>query len=239
MQAYKLLAQQEGISNSKAKKLIDDGLVSIDNKKVEIARIEVSAKTKFSVKKVAQPKVLFEDEQLIAVDKPAFLLSEDISFKNAKAIHRLDRETSGVLLFSKDDDFLQRCIEEFKQQRVIKIYTAWVDGVVAQEYTIDKPIKTVKKGSAYSKIAKDGKSAKSVVKPLEVHGKKSKVSVEISTGRTHQIRVHLQSIGHPVIGDTQYGSRYSSSRILLHAGYIKLLDYEIRAKEPKEFRNFG
>lgn len=239
MQAYKLLAKQEGISNNKAKKLIDDGLVSVDNEKLEIARMEVNAKTRFSIKKIAEPKVIFEDQFLIAVNKPAFLNSEDIKFKDAQLIHRLDKETSGILLFSKDEEFRLKCVEEFKAQRVKKIYTAWVEGMVIESCVIDKPIKTIKKGAAYSKIAKDGKSAKSIVTPLEVHGKKSKVQVEITTGRTHQIRVHLQSINHPIIGDKQYGSRYKSGRILLHAGYIQLLNYEIKCEEPKDFKGFS
>jgi len=238
MQAYKLLAKQEGISNNKAKKLIDDGLVSIGNEKVEIARAEVHPKTRFLVKKIAKPKVIFEDKFLIAVNKPAFLNSEDIRFKGAQLIHRLDKETSGILLFSKDEEFRLQCVEEFKAQRVKKIYTAWVEGIVAQSCVIDKPIKTIKKGAAYSKIARDGKSAKSIVTPLEVHGKKTKVEVEITTGRTHQIRVHLQSINHPIVGDKQYGARYTASRILLHAGYIQLLDYEIKCEEPKDFKEF-
>ena len=239
MQAYKLLAKQEGISNNKAKKLIDDGLVSVNNEKLEIARAEVGQKTIFSVKKLQSPKVLFEDDNLIALDKPPFINSEDIKIEGATLIHRLDKETSGILLFSKNEEFRQKCIAEFKAQKVVKRYTAWVEGMVAEEVSIDKAIKTIKKGAAYSKIDRNGKSAKSIIKPLEVHGKKSKVEIEITTGRTHQIRVHLRSINHPIVGDKQYGSRVKSSRILLHAGYIRLLDYELHCKEPKEFKSFG
>lgn len=239
MQAYKLLAQQEGISNNKAKKLIDDGLVSINNEKVLIARAEVPQKTRFSVQKIEKPQVLFEDENLLALDKPPFLASEDIKIEGATLIHRLDKETSGILLFSKNEEFRQKCVEEFKANRVKKLYIAWVEGMVIEEVTIDKAIKTIKKGAAYSKIDKSGKSAKSIVTPLEVHGKKSKVQVEILTGRTHQIRVHLKSINHPIIGDVQYGSRYKASRVMLHASYIKIFDYEIKSKEPKSFNNFG
>ncbi len=238
MQAYKLLAKQEGISNKQAKKLIDEGLVSINNEKLEIARVEVGSKTRFSVKKPPKPTVLFEDDKLIAVDKPPFVNSEDIKFDGAVLLHRLDKETSGILLFVKDEEFRQKCIAEFKAGRVVKKYTAWVEGIVALSQEIKKPIKTVKKGAAYSKIASDGKPAHTIVEPLEVHGKKSKVGVTIKTGRTHQIRVHLQSIGHPIIGDKRYGSRYKAGRVLLHAGYIKLLDYEFTCKEPKDFTAF-
>ncbi len=239
MQAYKLLARQEGLSNNKAKKLIDDGLVSIEGKKVVIARAEVPETTRFSVKKVEKPKVIFEDEKIIAVDKPAFLTSGDIRFDNAELIHRLDKETTGVLLFSKDEDFRKRCVEAFKKQRVTKLYVAWVEGIVSEETVVDCPIKTVKKGMAISRCAKDGKPAKSIVRPLEIHGKKSKVEIEITTGRTHQIRVHLAHIGHPIIGDSQYGARYKANRVLLHAKYLKIFEYELSAREPKDFKGFN
>ena len=83
-----------------------------------------------------------------------------------------------------------------------------------------------------------GKKAHTVVKPEEIQGKKSKVFIEITTGRTHQIRVHLAHIGHPIVGDEQYGSRTQSKRILLHSAKMKLLDYEFNAAEPKDIARY-
>jgi len=77
-----------------------------------------------------------------------------------------------------------------------------------------------------------------IVKPEEVQGKKSKVHIEITTGRTHQIRVHLAHIGHPIVGDEQYGSRTQSKRILLHSSKMKILDYEFNAVEPKDIARY-
>ena len=83
-----------------------------------------------------------------------------------------------------------------------------------------------------------GRKAHTVVKPEELQGKKSKVHIEITTGRTHQIRVHLAHIGHPIVGDEQYGSRTQSKRILLHSAKMKILDYEFSAAEPKDIARY-
>jgi len=239
--AYKVLAQQEDISNKKAKELIDKGLVYVGNSKVRIARALISFDTKFRVEEVSEFKIIYEDDDIIAVDKPPFVDSYDISdaIDGATLIHRLDRDTSGVLLLSKNDEFLEKAIIEFKARRVTKRYIAWIEGVFYEDITIDAPIVTSRKGKAVSRIdEKRGAKAISIVKPLEIQGKKSKVEVEISTGRTHQIRVHLSHIGHPIVGDELYGSRTQSKRILLHAYQISLLGYSFTSKEPKEIYKY-
>jgi len=240
-QAFKVLAQQLEISNKKAKELIDKGLVYVGNYKVKIARGLVDVETKFRVEEINEVKIIFEDDDIIAVDKPAFVDSYDIqdSIEGATLIHRLDRDTSGVLLLAKNEAFLNRAIEAFKQRKVTKKYIAWVDGIFYEEETIDEPISTQKKGKAVSRIdKKHGKRAVSIVRPLEVQGKKSKVEVEIETGRTHQIRVHLSHIGYPIIGDELYGSFTRSKRILLHASSIALLGYSFTAREPKDIARY-
>ncbi len=235
--AYKVLAAQLGISNKKAKELIDRGLVYVGDRKVEIARGEIDTKTKFRVKQVERPEVLLEDEYLLAVNKPAHITSEEIAKDSGyKLLHRLDKETSGVLLLVKDEEFRKKAIEEFRAERVYKEYRAWVEGIVAEPFEIDYPILTIKRGGkAFSRLSRSkGKPAKTMVEPLEVHGKKTKIKAVITTGRTHQIRVHLARAGHPILGDSLYGGK-SWSRLMLHAKRIKLLDYDIEAPEPKDF----
>jgi len=235
--AYKVLAQQQGISNKKAKELIDRGLVFVDDRKVKIARAEINTETKFRIEYPEDIEILYEDEDIVAVNKPAQVDSYEIqdAIAGAELLHRLDRDTSGVLLLGRNEDFIKKAVNEFKNRRVEKHYVAWVDGVIYEEIVIDEPIFTVKKGKAFSMIDPvRGKKAHTLVKPEEVQGKKSKVHIEISTGRTHQIRVHLAHAGHPVIGDEQYGSRTQSKRILLHSAKMKILDYEFNAKEPKD-----
>lgn len=238
--AYKVLAKQEGISNSKAKELIDKGLVKAGGKKVMIARGEIDTDTRFTVKEIGVVKVIFQDDDILAVDKPAFLTSDEIAKKFPKAImlNRLDKETSGVMLFAKNEEFQKKAIKEFRANNVYKEYVAIVDGKVIDEIEIDKPILTTKdRGQAKSKVDKKGKPAKTTVYPMFVEGNKSKVKVVIDTGRTHQIRVHLNNIGLPIIGDTIYGKSVANiNRVLLHSKRTKIFDYDFEAREPREFK---
>ncbi len=239
--AYKILATQEGISNSQAKNLIDRGLVYVANKKVMIARGELDMKTKFNVQKVEKVKVIFQDKDILVVDKPAFVNSDEITsqFKGAILLHRLDRETSGVLMFAKNEEFQEKAIEEFKKQNVYKEYVAWVDGVVTDELEIDKPILTVKKDNrANSTISKKGKPSHTFIYPEEVSGKKSLIKIVIKEGRTHQIRCHLRSVNLHIIGDEQYGGR-RSKRVMLHARNVQMFDYNFTSELPTIFKHFS
>ena len=242
--AYKLLASQEGISNKKAKDLIDRGLVYYLDRKVKIARAEMPDSTFFRVEQLDKVKIIYQDEHIIAINKPALLdtyeLAEALEEEETELIHRLDRDTSGVLLFARNEAFLEDAIKAFKQRKVKKRYIAWVEGVFYEEIRIDAPIATHKQGGkAFSEINEErGRPAITIVKPLEIQGKKSKVEIEILTGRTHQIRVHLSSIGHPIVGDERYGSVTRSKRILLHAKAISLLGYAFEAKEPRDILKY-
>ena len=213
--AYKLLAIQENISNNEAKALIDDGLVSVKGVKIKVARELMSENTKFVVQKIAKPVKIYEDENLIAVNKPNFVTSESLKkIFNANLLNRLDKETSGVILLYKNDEFREIAIKEFKNMKVKKTYLAIVNGIVSEDIVIDSPILTLKtKGGAISKISKDGKTAITEVYPLMVSGKKSLVKINIQTGRTHQIRIHLASINHAVIGDEKYGKNRKAAII--------------------------
>ncbi|WP_345992488.1 RNA pseudouridine synthase [Sulfurimonas sp. HSL-1716] len=238
--AYKVLAQQEGISNSEAKSLIDRGLVYAGNKKVMIARGDIDVKTKFRVEKVEKIKPIFENDDLIVVDKPAFVNSDEIErqFKGAKLLHRLDRETSGVLMLVKNEEFREKAIREFKKDNVYKEYSAWVDGILVESVDIDKALITEKRNNkAYTKISKKGKPARTEVTPEIVSGKKTKVKCVIHHGRTHQIRAHLRSIDFPIIGDEQYGGR-RYKRVMLHARKVTLLGMIFEAPEPTAFKHF-
>lgn len=239
--AYKVLAAQEGISNSEAKSLIDRGLVYAGNSKVMIARGEISPKTTFIVQKVEKVYPIFEDDNMIVVDKPAFVNSDEIErqFKGTQLLHRLDRETSGVLMLVKNEEFRLEAIKAFKKDEVYKEYVAWVDGIVSEPFIIDQPLITEKKGNkAYTKVSKKGKPAITEVTPLEVSAKKTKVQLIIHHGRTHQIRAHLKYALHPIIGDESYGGR-SSKRVMLHAKKVTIMGKTFEAPEPKVFGHFG
>ena len=238
--AYKLVALQEGVSNSQAKSMIDRGLVYVGNKKVMIARGELDAKTVFKIQKIEKIKPIFENDDLIVVDKPAFVNSDEIErqFKGAQLLHRLDRETSGVLMLVKNEEFREKAIKEFKHDRVYKEYIAWVEGIISEPVDIDKPILTQKKNNrAYSNVSGKGKPARTEVFPDIVSARKTKVKCIIHHGRTHQIRTHLRYIDHPIIGDEQYGGR-RAKRVMLHAYKVRLFDMEFVAPEPSTFVHF-
>ncbi len=239
--AYKLLALQQEISNKKAKELIDRGVVYVADRKVKIARAELPEDTVFRVEVPSDVRILYRDNDLIVVDKPALVDSYEIQdrFEGAELLHRLDRETSGVLLLGRNRAFIARAVEAFRQRKVTKEYIAWVEGVIYEPIEIDQPIHTIKRGKAFSRVdPRLGKPAHTLVRPNEVQGKKSKVDITIDTGRTHQIRVHLAHVGHPVVGDEQYGSRTSAKRILLHAASITLLGQTFNASEPKDIQRY-
>jgi 23S rRNA-/tRNA-specific pseudouridylate synthase len=154
----------------------------------------------------------------------------------AMLLHRLDKDTSGVLILVKNEEFRLKAIEEFKKHRVYKEYEAIVYGHLYEETKIDAPISTEKGKKAKSKIDKFGQSALTLVEPIAIAGKKTHVKVVIETGRTHQIRLHLAHINHPILGDTMYGGKVSP-RMMLHAKRIKLFDYNFIASVPVDFKH--
>ncbi|GAA7470992.1 RNA pseudouridine synthase [Helicobacter pylori] len=237
--AYKILSVQENISHKKAKALIDLGLVSIGGKKLMVARKELPKNTCFSVQKVEKPGVIFEDENVLALFKPPFIESYDLVsfFKDWTLLHRLDKETSGVVLLVKENsEFHLKAKKAFKNRVVKKEYLALAQGIIEEEREINAPILTIKTTKAFSKISKKGQEAVTIITPLKIINKKTLLKAEIKTGRTHQIRVHLKHINHPIIGDTLYNDEPGSAkRLMLHAHKIALLGYEFEAIAPKEF----
>jgi len=238
--AYKLVAAQEGISNTAGKSMIDRGLVYVGNKKVMIARGELNTDTKFRLIKLEKAVILFENDDIVVVDKPTYVNSDEIEreFKPAVLLHRLDRETSGVLMLVKNEEFREKAIKEFRQDKVYKEYIAWVEGTMSEPIEVDKAITTQKKNNkAYSNVSPKGKPARSEFTPDIVSANKTKIKCIIHHGRTHQIRVHLRYINHSIIGDEQYGGR-RAKRVMLHAHKVRLLGMEFISPEPKAFKTF-
>ncbi len=183
--------------------------------------------------------VLFDDQDLIAVDKPAGLLSvasDDERTRTALATlreqigrggprgalwpaHRLDRETSGVLLFAKSRDVLESVQTAWPDVR--KVYVAVVEGVPAPPSgEVDLPLREDRSLFVRAGRHPDAKPACTRYRTLEVGRGRALLEVELDTGRKHQIRVHLATIGHPVVGDDRYGTR--APRLCLHAARLEL-----------------
>jgi len=226
--AYKLLAKQEHISANEAKRLIDSGKVFAYDKKIKIARAMMKENTK--------PQKIFEDNNIIVINKPPYITSEEIE-KTYKTplLHRLDKDTSGILVLVKNKNFQKKAINEFKNKNVYKEYLAWVSGIVSEPIIVDMPLKVIKtKSGAYSKIDKYGDEAITEIEPVKAFRSKSEVKAIIHTGRTHQIRAHLSYINHPILGDEKYGGR-PAKRVMLHHHKFRIFDYEFTADIPKDF----
>lgn len=231
--AYKLLALQRNISTNKAKDLIDSGRVSIKGKRLLIARTLLPLNTKFEV--LATPcVVIFEDDDILALDKSVGIESYSLlkTYPHYKLINRLDKDTSGVILLAKNEKMRQKAIQAFKQKEVEKMYFALIEGKVYEEINIEKKISTQKDSKAKSHIDNEGLHAQSIVTPLQTFTHTTLVSVQIPTGRTHQIRIHLKSIKHPIIGDIIYNktSLIKAKRLMLHCQKTSLLGYTFESK---------
>jgi len=234
--AVSILAAQLKISTNKAKDLIDRGVVFWGGKKVLIARAMMPINTEFKVENMPKLKVIFESNDLIVVDKPPFMTSDEVEKSTgATLIHRLDKDTSGVLALAKNEEYLEKAIEAFKKREVYKEYVAIVQGMIAEGGVIDAPLLIKKGGTARAIVdMKYGKSAKTIYEPLEMMGKKTKLKVIIETGRTHQIRAHMKYLKHPILGDTTYGGA-EAKRVMLHSKTLRLLGREFTVEAPKDF----
>jgi len=234
--AYKLLAKQEHISANEAKRLIDSGKVFAYDKKIKIARALMKESTKFKIAHTQKPKKIFEDDNIIVINKPPYITSEEISkVYDTPLLHRLDKDTSGILVLVKNKNFQKKAINEFKNKNVYKEYLAWVSGIVSEPITVDMPLKVIKsKSGAYSKIDKYGDEAITEIEPVKAFRSKSEIKAVIHTGRTHQIRAHLSYINHPILGDDKYGGK-PAKRVMLHHHKFKIFDYEFSADVPKDF----
>lgn len=231
--AYKILALHKNISNRMAKELLDNGMVFSNGKRLEASKI-IPLNTAFNVIEMQESELIFEDSNIIAINKPAFMDSTKLlkKHKGWVLLNRLDKDTSGVVMLVKEDSsFREEAIREFKEMSVYKEYLALCNGIIAEEMEITKPIESTKGNNAFSKIDfKNGKKAITYIAPLRILGKKTLLSVVIKTGRTHQIRVHLKSINHPILGDKIYG-KIPFKRLMLHSYKIKIFEYEFVASK--------
>lgn len=230
--AYKILAARINISNREAKSMLDSGLVQSGGKKIRASDM-ISDKIPLKILEVGKCECIFRDENILAIHKPNAIDCAVLEkkFSDFALLHRLDKPTSGVILLAKkDSDFYQKALAEFRNRRVYKEYLALVSGIMAEPMIINKPIFSQKNHYAKSSIDfRRGKSALSEVTPLKIYGKKTLVKVVIQSGRTHQIRIHLQSIKHPIVGDLVYGGE-SFMRLMLHSYKISIFDYTFCAE---------
>jgi len=207
--------------------------------------------------------IIYEDNDCLVINKPAGILThapgdfhaepsvasflrdklQDLEGSRGGIVHRLDRATSGVLICAKNQAALSFLQKQFAQRKVKKIYMAIVTGTLKHpEAVIDMPIERNPKAPATFRVGANGKPSVTAYHVLQHDGTYSLLELKPTTGRTHQLRVHLAAQGHPIVGDPIYGSGKFGDRLYLHALSLEITtpDRERRtfvAPIPVEFDN--
>ena len=237
LDAY-LAAHIPGWSRARLQRLIEDGDVLIAGKKAKVSHklrpgdeidVELIAPTASSFVPENIPiEVVYEDEALIVVNKPAGLVvhpaagNESGTLANALAyhfktlsrhagvirpgiVHRLDKGTSGLMVVAKTEAAHENLSDQFRARAVFKSYVALVHGLVSEKSgTIDQPIARDSRNRTRMAVVAGGRPALSIYRVKHRYNQFTHIDVELKTGRTHQIRVHLAWLKHPVVGDEVY-----------------------------------
>lgn len=216
-------------------------------------------------------RILYEDEAIVCFDKPANLPTQptvdearanlyeiakrQLATAAGKSVylglhHRLDRDTSGVVLFTRGEKYNAAIAAQFAEHTCVKVYVAVVHGTLKNPKgrleTFMGPVGKKGKQAKFGSVKSGGKKAITDFLVLSHNGRYSLVEVKITTGRTHQIRVHFSEMGHPIVGDTLYGSPEAEyrrrGRFLLHAHALSIVHpvtnnlVRVESPIPAEFR---
>lgn len=253
------LAELSQVSRSQTKRWFDDALVRIDGAPARAAvvlrggeNIEVTlpgtAPTSGAIPDI---EVVYEDENLLIIEKPAGLLVHDTEARSDQPtvaawaatrvedsdserpgiIHRLDRDTSGLLVLAKHPAAKAALQQLWQDRHVRKTYQTLVVGQPQPaEATIKLPIARSRRTPTKRAVVPGGREATTHYRTLAVYPGASLLEVDLETGRTHQIRVHMAHIGHPVVGDALYGGMPSKTsplpalaRQFLHASRLEFV----------------
>ncbi|HSV34377.1 MAG TPA: RluA family pseudouridine synthase [Ramlibacter sp.] len=270
-----LIRQLKGVPKTHVYRIIRSGEVRVNKGRaaadtrvaagdvVRLPPVRISDKVAEKLEKPAPPRdfpVLFEDEHLVAIDKPAGVAvhgGSGVSFgvieqmrqarpeaKLLELVHRLDRETSGILLVAKKRSALVKLQDQFRDRETGKTYLALVTGAwPASRKVIDVPLHKYLQADGERRVKVVGKDDPDGMRSISLVKVKQAVTVPagaqgtgftllevtIKTGRTHQIRVHLASAGHPIVGDDKYGDfelnkalqKRGLKRMFLHAWRLR------------------
>lgn len=231
------IAQKLTLSKKKAKQLLDKRLVFVNKKRVWIASYQLKEGDSIEVisqepthSEFQKDAILFKDNNYLIVSKPPDIITngpESLEsnlvayFKDdhIKAAHRLDKDTSGAIVFTMNKDAFEHMKTLFKKNLMKKIYRVIVRGRVGkQTFTIDTPIRG-QKAVTRANLMKKGNDA-------------SYLEVSTETGRTHQIRIHLASVGYPVIGEMEYDRKPIEHQLLRQIQRQMLHAYQLSFVHP-------
>ncbi|HOJ49573.1 MAG TPA: RluA family pseudouridine synthase [Spirochaetota bacterium] len=241
-----LLAELIGISRTTVKKFEENILVN--GKRVKTSyKIKKGDNIDFKYKEEIECnninpqdipiEIVYEDEYILVVNKPYGMVThpakghKENTLLNAVfwkikekesdrpgIVHRLDKDTSGLIIVAKTKKAQEILIKNFKKRRINKIYYALVEGhLTTTKGLINLPIGRDKKNRFKFKVTEEGKEAITLYKVIKEYKNASLLAIKIKTGRTHQIRVHLSHIGNPVVGDKIYGKKFKNFDMCLVA----------------------
>ena len=264
--AQKMIENGQVLVNDKIPK------TSYKTKLADIIQITIQEPKEVGLKAQDIPlNIIYEDDDIIVINKPKGMVvhpgngNPDGTLVNAVLnhckgslsgiggeirpgiVHRLDKDTSGLIIIAKNDKAHINLSKQIQDRKVKKIYTALVKGVIPEDTaTINMPIGRSKTDRKKMAVRKDGKEAITHIKVLKRYDKYTLISVKIDTGRTHQIRVHLAEIGHPVVGDEVYSNgknKFGVKGQCLHAERIEFVHptsnkkMVLEAELPKYFKD--
>ena len=253
--AQRLVEQEKILVNGKkqkvAYKVIEGDIITIQE--VEPKQIELKAQE-------IPIDIIYEDKDIIVVNKPKGMVvhpangNPDGTLVNAimaickdslsgiggeirpGIVHRLDKDTSGLLIVAKNDRAHVNMSEQIKNHAVKKTYIALVRGIIKEnEATIDMPIGRSRSDRKKMAVDKNGRNAITHIKVLKRYDKYTLLEINIETGRTHQIRVHLSHIGYPIIGDYTYSNGKNEFGVIGQCLHAKCLEFKhpVTGKEMK------
>lgn len=256
----------EEVGYSFLQKIFRKGLVKINKKKalpdtkvfsgdeIEIF-INISEKEKPELCEHLRSRflnmIIFESDDFLAINKPVKLAVQGgtkiklsvenlmLSYNNnCRLVHRLDKDTSGVLLIAKNMNSAKDLTQQFKDGLIKKTYFAVVHGKIEEKTFLESFLDTkFIGGKEMQVVSQSGKAAKTAVEPIAIKNGFSLLKLTPFTGRKHQIRVQLSSLlGSPILGDTRYGIFDGFQRLFLHAQKISIYNRSIIAPIPLEFK---
>ncbi len=273
------LSKKLDFSRAKVQKLIDDGLVTINNKAVKSKQLTVlnneinvviPEPCEISVKAVNIPiDIVYQDSDLAVINKPQGLTvhqgsgTGDDTLVNALLyhldslsgingvirpgiVHRIDKDTSGLLVVAKNDKAHLSLSKQIENKTCKRVYIALLEGTLKQdEGRIETYISRSTKIRTQMAVSESGRKAVTNYKVIEKAGGYTLCEFSLETGRTHQIRVHSKHLGHPIVGDTVYGYKNQKFKLngqLLHAKKLSFIhpttnkEVSFEAEIPDYFR---
>ncbi len=257
------------LSRASATKLVEGGKVTVNGKVIDKGghklRPDDVVLVDFDLKQLddiptIELEVVYEDNDCAVVIKPVGLLTHSKGEFNPEAtvetwlrsrtkltgaragiVHRLDRLTSGVMIVAKTPEALSWLQKQFSQRKVKKTYFAVVSGHLKEPHAIiDMPIERNPRAPATFRVGSNGKPSRTEYKVVATNDHYSLLELKPETGRTHQLRVHLNHLGHAIVGDTLYGGE-AADRLYLHAAELEITlpnrqRQVFNAPLPAEFR---